>query len=37
MIDGYGNICMAFGLCPNVSLCNDRVEKELQYLLYKNY
>jgi len=37
MIDGYGNICMAFELCPKHKLCNDRLEKQLQYLMYKNY
>jgi len=29
MIDGDGNTCMAFGLCTNLSLCNDRLEKQL--------
>jgi len=37
MIDGDGITCMAFGLCTNLSLCNDRLEKQLQYFLSKNY
>jgi len=37
MIDGDGNTCMAFGLCTNLSLRNNRLEKQLQYFLSKNY
>jgi len=37
MVDGDGDIYMAFGLCPKHKLCNDRLEKQLQYFLYKNY
>jgi len=27
MVDGDGDICMAFGLCPKHKLCNDKLEK----------
>jgi len=37
MVDNDGDICMAFGLCPKHKLCNVRLEKQLQYFLYKNY
>jgi len=37
MVDGDGDIYMAFGLPPKHKLCNDRLEKQLQYFLYRNY
>jgi len=37
MIHSDRNICMAFGLCPNQKLCNNTLEKQLQYYLYKKF